>query len=124
MSDERVLHLFSAGLLSKFGFNDGDEPDNVADWLEADGIAYMDVAWRPALQLLVREHLLPKLDQVVEVYDIETNHNPIRAESVDGVKIDCYANNSGIVLTPECIEVPYRDVIAAVRAVGIADTPA
>lgn len=123
MDDDRVLRLRSAGLLSKWGFNDGDEPDDVADWLEADGIDYMAIRWRPVLQRLIREHLLPVLDQTVVAYDIETNHNPIRAETVDGVKVDVYkTSDPPIVLTPEYVDVPYSAVIAAVRE-SLAATP-
>jgi hypothetical protein len=120
VSDDRHLTLWSGDLLSKWGFNDGDKPDNLIDWLEADGIDYVSLRWRPVLQRLVREHLLPRLDQDVVVYDIETSHNPIRAESVDGVRIDSCADNDHIVLTPDHVDVPYVDVLAAVRA-GMAD---
>ncbi len=115
----RVLRLHSASLLSKYGFNDGDLLNNVADWLEADGIDYgvADDAWHPVLRRLVRDHLLPALEQEVVVYDIETSHNPIRAESVDGRAVyDTEPKrNVGIELTPEFVEVPYAVVLAAVR---------
>jgi hypothetical protein len=119
IADERRLTLFSAGLLSKWGFNDGDEPDDVADWLETDGISYGDISWHPVLRRLVREHLLPALEQTVVVYDIETIHNPIRAESVDGIRVDDYyqtgIRGETLTLTPEYIEVPYALVLAAAR---------
>lgn len=115
----RKLTLFSNGLLSKWGFNDGDEPDDVADWIEEDGIEYQNIPWHPVLHRLVREHLLPVLDQAVVVYDIDTIHNPIRAESVDGVEVDDY-NRRGkkgevLVLTPDYVDVPYAVVLQAVR---------
>jgi hypothetical protein len=117
VSDQRVLRLYSDGLLSKFGFNDGDQPDDVADWLEADGIEYGRAPWHPVLRRLVREHLLPVIDQNVAVYDIETIHNPIRAETVDGVQVDDYQRDPTAVptLTPDHVDVPYAVVLAAVR---------
>lgn len=114
---ERVLTLYSGGLLSKWGFNDGDEPDDVADWLEADGIAYRAIPWHAVLCRLVREHLVPVLDQAVEVYDIESNHNPIRAETVDGVEVNEYLSRAEqpLSLTPEHVDVPYSTILRVTR---------
>ena len=109
------LRLFSDGLLSKWGFNDGDEPDWLLDYCDDHGLDYPD-AWHAALRTLVHEHLLPALDQRVEVYDIETIHNPIRAAYVDGVKVSddvVYGRQDGPNLSPEWVEVPLDKVLAA-----------
>lgn len=115
MSDEPTLWLPSDDLLSKYGFGDGDEPDAFWDWRDEHGIE--DIAWHPTLRRLVREHLLPKLDQRVEVYDIETIHNPIRADTVDGIEVD-HRRDQGITLTPDGVEVPYSEVLRIARLVN------
>lgn len=73
-----VMTLHAADLASKFGFNDGDEPDDVRDMS-------LDVDWHPVLIWLVRTHLLPLLPGV-EVYEIISIHNPIRAVDPDRVR--------------------------------------
>jgi hypothetical protein len=66
------LTLFSAGLLSKWGFNDGDEPDAWLDWAEErltrDELHEYD--WHDVLRHLVRTRLVPALDQRVEVIEM------------------------------------------------------
>lgn len=115
------LHLPSWGLLSKWGFNDGDMPDHIWDWLEERiGIdAARDVPWRTVLEALVREHLVPALDQAVEVVTVETCHNPIRATTVDGADVeDFWFQNLAEQpkLTPDGVDVPYEAVLTAVQA--------
>lgn len=119
MTEEPTLRLHSQCLLSKYGFNDGDEPDPWLDWCDEQGIDYNADAWNwhAALRRLVREHLLPKLDQTVEVYDIDTIHNPIRASTVDGADIDDRADHPDGTLTPEAVEVPYVEVLRIARLV-------
>jgi hypothetical protein len=107
--------LHSRDLLSKWGFNDGDMPLDVFEWLEADSVDFFPAfSWDDVLLRLVREHLLPVLDQAVVVYEIAP-HNPIRAETVEGVEVDCYDLEPAIALTPEYVDVPYGAVLAAVR---------
>lgn len=78
-----VLVLHGEGLFSKFGFNDGDVPDAFQDWLDDRGvIAPRHDVWHAALVSMVREYLLPLLPTSLQVYEISTIHNPIRA--VDG----------------------------------------
>jgi len=113
---EPTLWLSSDCLLSKYGFNDGDEPDAFWDWREERGVE--DIAWHPTLRRIVREHLVPKLDQRVEVYDIETIHNPIRASTVDGVDIDDLADHPDGMLTPDGVEVRYSEVLRIAREVS------
>lgn len=118
MTDEPVLALFSECLLSKYGFNDGDEPDAWLDWCDERGIDYNAWHWHPVLRRLVREHLVPKLDQAVEVYDIETCHNPIRARMIDGVDVDGKPPQYAPKLTPEFVDVPYSEVLRIAREVA------
>jgi hypothetical protein len=43
--DEPKLVLWSDGLLSKWGFGDGDEPDAWLDWCDEQGIDYNARGW-------------------------------------------------------------------------------
>lgn len=111
ISDERSVRLRSEGLLSKWGFNDGDSPDDWHDYCEARGIEYP--GW--PLAALVREFLLPRLNQQVTVTEIDTIHNPIRAQTVDGRDVtglwyDSHDDLDGI-LTPEYVGIPMSEVV-------------
>ena len=114
--DPPTLRLSASGLLSKWGFNDGDEPEAFMDYWDEIGVPYWDTDWRKALRILVRRHLLPELERHhrIVVYDIETSHNPIRAEMLDGVEVDDHADVK-MTLTPEFVEIPYEAVMEAVR---------
>lgn len=110
MSDDVVLS--TDGLLSKWGFEDGDTLSELAcDWRYDEGL---DVDYKDLLVELVRRFVLPILDQQVEVYTLTTSHNPIRARRVDGVEGDEHGENEGITLTPETVTIP----MAQVRAVA------
>ncbi|MBB0229887.1 hypothetical protein [Streptomyces calidiresistens] len=69
--------------MSKWGFNDGDDPEEWLGYCEANGMDYNEIEF-PLVEL-VRRYLLPKIEQDVTVVEIETCHNPIRALTVDGV---------------------------------------
>lgn len=117
MTDRR-LWLFSESLLSKWGFNDGDLPDEVDGWLDAqDPPIHLAGNWRPILCQLVRRYLIPALDQAVEVVEIETSHNPIRAEKVDGVDVtdSWYHNGEKVRLTPDSVTVPYSAILELIQ---------
>ncbi|MEL4071705.1 hypothetical protein WKW50_16290 [Ochrobactrum sp. GPK 3] len=69
-------YLFRAEcLLSKFGFHDGDILDDDA----FDGVLPDDLSRHVPLIAAVRKYLLPLLDPRVEVFEIDSIHNPIRA---------------------------------------------
>lgn len=103
---EPTTTLFSSGLLSKWGFNDGDPPPEWDDYLEEQG--HDREAFEFPLVALVLTYLIPEVSRhhTVEVCEIDTHHNPIRVERVDGVEIDPTVLNDGIVLHPEWVEVP------------------
>lgn len=105
------LYLDATDLCSKWGFNDGDEPGWVMDFCEANGRPFASVDWHPILRDLVRRYLLPALSErhKVEVYDIDTIHNPIRASLIDGQEIDDF-NGPAPDLTPEGVTVPGAEV--------------
>lgn len=79
------LTLLSSSLLSKWGFNDGDDPNDWLDYCESNGIDYNALDF--PLVGLVRKHLLPRIEQRVTVAEIETCHNPIRVDTVEGADV-------------------------------------
>lgn len=117
---EPTLRLLSSGLLSKWGFSDGDVPDEWLDWCEERGIDWTALrGWRAyVLPELVRRYLMPALEQKVELVDIGTNHNPIRAGTVDGIDVsDRWYDNSDDEpeLDPEYVEIPFGKVLEVAR---------
>ena len=112
---EPAVRLFSDGLLSKYGFNDGDAPEEFLDYCDEQGAEYPP-GWHRTLSALVRRYLLPVLDQEVTVVEIGCNHNPIRAETVDGADVTGgWYGEPGVTLTPDCVEVPMSDVLRVAR---------
>lgn len=103
--------LYAAGLLSKWGFMDGDE----LDWLWE-----FDIKDKHAvLCAVVRQKLLPALKQAVEVEEICTIHNPIRARTVDGkdvTHLHYTASNCEDMLTPASIDLTGAEVLAIARS--------
>ena len=74
------LLMSTEDLLSKFGFNDGDVPDELWDILYRAKISMSIEIWENVLRKLVRKHLLPLLPDGTEAYDIASAHNPIRVD--------------------------------------------
>lgn len=121
---EPTVTLFSSSLLSKWGFNDGDTPEPWLDWCETQGIDYN--AFDFPLAALVRKHLVPALDQAVAIVDIETSHNPIRAETVDGIDVTkvWFGRAPEPTLTPEYLDVPMAEVLRlALEEAGLTEAP-
>jgi hypothetical protein len=112
------LVLWADSLCSKWGFGDGDAPEAVEDWWEESGRGYADLDWHPILIRLVRSYLLTALAQHhnVQVYEISTIHNPIRAEVIDGHPVDCLAAAPPVSLAPEYVVVPWDEVFDAFRS--------
>lgn len=111
--DPPSLTLTSQSLLSKWGFSDGDTPEELMDYWDEIGIPYPD--WHTALCAMVQEYLLPELSKChrIEVQEICTIHNPIRATVVDGIEIDDSLGMDQMTLTPESITVPYTAIAKA-----------
>jgi hypothetical protein len=117
------LLLVSQSLLSKWGFCDGDMPDALMQYCEDHSVDPWQADWRETLCLLVRSHLLPELlkHQPVELAaDMVTNHNPVRAERVNGEDVSelWTADEVGVDLVPEYVVVPYADVLDAMAQIA------
>lgn len=120
------LRLSAECLLSKWGFSDGlalsewwwrNDQGTPEPWSVADE--------KVILRRLVRTHLIPAIESAgheIEVYDIDTHHNPIRARQFDRREVDDRADNPDPNVT---VEVPVQDVMDAIeRIVGIAGSVA
>ncbi|MFI1524943.1 hypothetical protein [Streptomyces griseus] len=119
-----TLTLFSRDLLSKWGFNDGCDPDDWLDWCDNRGIDHsaFDFPWAS----IVRQHLVPAIEQDVTVVDIETSHNPIRVETVNGadVREAWYGRADEPALTPDHVDVPMGEVLRlALAEAGLTEPP-
>ncbi|MFI0900581.1 hypothetical protein [Streptomyces sp. NPDC020983] len=112
---EPVITLFSSSLLSKWGFNDGNDPDEWWDYCETNGL---DLDF--PLEEVVRRYLVPRLEQDITVVHIETIHNPIRAETVNGVDVTeaWLGRATGPTLAPEYVDVPLSEVLKIAREVA------
>ena len=106
----------TAGLLSKWGFGDGDMLEDVLDeWLNG---KWPDDDYDPlgfehrVLVRVVREHVLPHITTPIEVYEVGTVHNPIRAETVNGVSWDWYTTDVDGRLDPEFVDVPISVILS------------
>ncbi|MFE7232548.1 hypothetical protein ACFVAF_18180 [Streptomyces sp. NPDC057596] len=121
---EPTITLFSADLLSKWGFWDGSDPDAWMDYCDAKGIDWSKLDF--PIAAVVRSHLVPALDQDVTVVDIETSHNPIRVETIRGEDVTDYwrRGDSHHLLTPESVDVPLASVLTlALDAAGLTEAP-
>ncbi len=126
-----TLTLSTSSLLSKWGFNDGSPFEDVEEWFHDShgappmghcncGFSDLGVDDAALLRALVERFVLPALDQRVEIIEVETSHNPVRASKVDGVDVeDCwYDPHARVTLTPETVEVPYETVIEVAARLG------
>jgi hypothetical protein len=108
----QTVTLFSADLLSKWGFNDGADPDEWWDYCEAHGADPSDLDF-PLIEV-VQRYLIPRLNQAVTVAVIETSHNPIRVETIEGRDVTEAWHSSRAeapALTPEYVDVPLADAL-------------
>lgn len=113
MSDVLILH--SRSLASKYGFNDGDEPDHLLDWLDVHHpeYDYATADWHPTLIRLVETYLLPALKEDVEILTIDTIHNPVRAARVNGNDL-VYEDD----LEEATVAIPFEDVWKVIEEIG------
>lgn len=75
------LILDSDSIGTKFGFNDGDEPDTVVNMVATHlgHYHYIGRMWHPILMDLVQAYLVPAINRPdLDIYLLSTIHNPIR----------------------------------------------
>ena len=106
------LLLHPSGLLSKWGFSDGDvisitAPDDVYDLAQR-------IGQHELLSAVVRAFLVPAIPHALELEEITCCHNPIRASSMDGIDVSDLWSSTGT--TPlddiDPVVVPWSDVVA------------
>lgn len=107
---EGTIEFYPDGLLSKFGFGDGDM---LVELMEEH---HLQVDRSELLAAVVERLVVPRLDQRVETYTLASMHNPIRARTVDGEAADIHSD-----LTPEFIEVPIGQIIAVAGTLPTVD---
>jgi hypothetical protein len=75
--------MYADDLLSKWGFGDGDR---LSDFMYENNSKFESkVDSHKLLEELVKIYLLPKLKDKVEIFYVQSNHNPVRAEMINGV---------------------------------------
>jgi hypothetical protein len=101
-----VFVFDTASLYRRSGFESGDLLKSA---FPSVGAAEL----RELLVDVVRRHVLPQLDQQVQVLQIPGVHNPVRATSVSGVPVVWTAESgTGPALTPTRVSVKAEDVFA------------
>ncbi len=116
---ENHLVLDADDLFVRWGFDDGDL---INQWWENhfgevfDEVHSDDVDDHEVLADLVKTHLVPAIIEAghtIEVYSILTIHNPIWAQTLDGVAVDFSAKNQ--IVPPVRVRLSPEDVVAAVE---------
>lgn len=107
---EPCITLRSEDLLSRWGFNDGEPPEEWLAYCEGRGIDPKTLDY-PLVQL-VRTYLLPAIEQDIVALELSTNHNPIQAELVDGADMVevRHGRAPAPTLTPESVKVSLAEV--------------
>lgn len=113
MSD---LILNAESLASKWGFNDGDIVD---DWWWNNQGEVLEADTHEALHLLIVEHLIPAIERAghaVELERIDTIHNPVRAHTIDGNRVDHYGDHGPAFPTSITVTITPEQVTNAIEA--------
>jgi hypothetical protein len=87
-----TITLRASSLTSKWGFGDGDMIDEEL-WDLYDGRDDQRPDSHRVLYALVERYLVPELERhgyKVVLEFVNTSHNPVRAETLDGVEVDPY----------------------------------
>lgn len=119
-----TIAFATGGLLSKWGFGDGDCLDDFLDdngfgdvWSQERG-KIPDEAFGFDHRVLIRvveAYVLPAVREHhdIEIFRVHTIHNPIRASKLDGEDVDNYGDWQD--LTPPSVEVPAEAILAIAR---------
>lgn len=105
-----TVTFFAEGLLSKFGFHDGD----LVSWVRQHDKNFCP---HDVLTHIVRMHLVPLIPAQVETTEIGCCHNPIRAKRVNGAAIDWYSENIIVrdLLRPVSLTLSGQEVLAVAK---------
>lgn len=111
-----MVKFYTCGLLSKWGFLDGELLSDATDEV----YSYDPETEKRALVAVVKHFVIPKIENAIELVEITTIHNPIRAVRVDGVNVNALwfsdlSDEQHSMIRPTCVEVPLHDIIAFLR---------
>ena len=104
------MRFYLDGLLSKWGFCDGD----ILEDLVFDN--NIDCDEHELLIKVIKGKVIPEVKDNIVLYTIGTNHNPIRATEVNGVTVNWYGKNN-IEFSQEFVDVDDKDIIDIARQV-------
>ena len=110
MTDQSLI-LHASGLLSKWGFGDGDV---LAQWWWDVYDEEPSKNDHDLLYALVTQYLLPALRKEgndVQVYRIHTNHNPVRAEYLNGRHLQDLLGGTYVTLTKAEVETITKAIV-------------
>ena len=106
--------MYADDLLSKWGFGDGDR---LSDFLYENNAEYAcKVGNHKLLEELVKRFLLPKLDKKVEIFFIQSIHNPVRVEMINGeYYTNHYKSDDNGLLGDVSVELTIEEIMAVIR---------
>lgn len=103
------MRFYTADLLSKWGFDDGDLIDN---FLQSHQFPIDIIDTTPLWQRVFAELVLPAIENEIEFAWEPSMHNSALAKTVDGVKVGRSADrHSEIHIRPEYVDVPDDDIL-------------
>ncbi|MFK4760315.1 hypothetical protein ACI3KS_05205 [Microbacterium sp. ZW T5_45] len=111
MSTQPTFTLDAEGLLSKWGFGDGDALD---DWWWDNFDEEPPFNDHDMLHALVVTYLVPAICDAareVEVFRLETIHNPVRARTLDRVEVDHYSTQDRRIDPPITVAVTKQQIL-------------
>jgi hypothetical protein len=94
LDEPESLTITTENVCSKWGLDDGDEPDWVADHFG------WEVPWHDTLDILVMRYFAPLLGDKAEWSTIITIHNPVRLHSYDGREVPWFDSSADISFVP------------------------
>ena len=114
----KSINLNSNNLFHKWGFGDGDV---LYDWWWDNYDDSPPVDKHDLLYDLVVRYLVPELEKAghtLDVIRIHTNHNPVRAETLDGVEVDWYSETWELIEPEISVEITEVQIKEAVDSLG------
>lgn len=113
------MRFYTSGLLSKWGFKDGDILDDLLWDSGLCGTGKLgddsELQEHDVLTKIIQDYVLPKITDDVKTCRIMTIHNPIRAEFVNGVSVEWTNSKQEIKINPEFVEVPDELIIQVAK---------